>query len=400
MDALEPDRRYYYAVEAGGELDTLRIGQFRTPPEGPFSFTIGAGGCAITGSDRPVFDVIRRQNPLFFLHVGDMHYEDVVSTEPEAYREAWREVLRSRSQAALYRSTPIAYTWDDHDFGPNNSDRYAPGQEAARRAYREMIPHYPLAAGTQNAPIHQAFSVGRVRFILTDLRSSREQARAWDPNPSMMGERQKDWFKQQLLAAKARGELIAWVSAVPWISRPNPESDTWGGFAEERREIADFLKEHEISNIVILAGDAHMVAMDDGSNSDYATGGGAPIPVLQSAPLDQAGSRKGGPYSEGAIPGPTVFPPHDGQFTLMHVDDDGGDELCVRWNSYRTKWDRPSTRPIMEMETCFAMEPYVAEEPDFLRLPEIVMPVIEFIEDLFPSRGLEEVEPGAANGGR
>jgi len=402
FDALTPDRHYYYAVEVGGALDTLRIGQFRTPPVGPFSFTIAMGACAMTGSSRPVFDVIRRQNPLFFLHLGDMHYENIDAADPEVYREAWRGVLRSRSQSALYRSTPIAYTWDDHDFGPNNSDRLSPGRSAARQAYREMIPHYPLAAGAGDAPIHQAFSIGRVRFILTDLRSSRTPVRSWQQNPSMMGERQKDWFKQQLLAAKQRGELIAWVNVVPWSSRPHPESDSWGGYAAARREIADFLKEHAITNLVIISGDAHMVAMDDGTNSDYATGGGAPIPVLQSAPLDQAGSRKGGPYSEGAIPGQTVFPPHDGQFTLMTVEDEGGEEVCVRWDSYRTKWDSPSTRPIMEMETCFAMEPYRADiaSPEFPDLPEITFPILELLEILFPDAEQREAATPGTDGDR
>ena len=192
----------------------------------------------------------------------------------------------------------------------------------------------------------------------------------------MMGGRQKDWFKQELLRGKKDGDLIVWVSSVPWIYKENPESDSWGGFAEEREEIANFLKKNEIENIVILGGDAHMVAYDDGSNSDYATGGGTPIPVVQSAPLDQAGSRKGGPYSEGMYPGRSVFPPHDGQFTLMEVTDDGGDELCIDWSSYRTKWQRPSTRRIVEMSRCFAMEPVEttatapATAPASTRLPD------------------------------
>ena len=42
-----------------------------------------------------------------------------------------------------------------------------------------------------------------------------------------------------------------------------------------------------------------MVAYDDGSNTDYAEGGGAGIPLMHSAPLHQVGSYKGGPYSEG-----------------------------------------------------------------------------------------------------
>ena len=148
IGGLEPEATYRYAVEVGGVLDTLRAGSFRTPAEGPFSYSVVLGGCAITGSDRPVFDVIRRQEPLFFLAVGDFHYEDIDDDDPEVYRQAYREVLDSGPQAALYRSTPLAYMWDDHDYGPNNSDRFAPGRSAARRAYQQMIPHYPLVAGS------------------------------------------------------------------------------------------------------------------------------------------------------------------------------------------------------------------------------------------------------------
>jgi hypothetical protein len=45
--------------------------------------------------------------------------------------------------------------------------------------------------------------------------------------------------------------------------------------------------------------DSHMLAADDGSHSDYATGGGAPLPVMCAAPLDQEPSLKGGYYSQG-----------------------------------------------------------------------------------------------------
>ena len=364
IEALEPDTEYRYAVEVAGALDTLRVGRFRTPQEGPFSFRLIAAGCAQTGSDRPVFDVIRRQAPLFYLALGDFHYENIDSDDPEVYRQAWREVAESPPQAALYRSTPLAYIWDDHDFGPNNSDRMAPGREAARLAYQEMIPHYPLVAGQGNVPIFQSFSIGRLRFILTDLRSSRLPGRrAFGRTPTMMGARQKDWFKQELVRAKEAGEVIVWVSSVPWIYPESESSDSWGGYYEEREEIANFIKEHAIDDIVILGGDAHMVAMDDGTNSDYATGGGAPIPVIQSAPLDQAGSSKGGPYSEGEFPGPTVFPPHPGQWTMMDVEDDGSDTVCMSWRAYRTRWDRPSSRPLVDMSRCFDVPAYQPPEP-------------------------------------
>jgi hypothetical protein len=55
-----------------------------------------------------------------------------------------------------------------------------------------------------------------------------------------------------------------------------------------------------------------MVAIDDGTHSGYADDGGPAFPVLHAAALDRPGHTKGGPYSEGAIPG-------GGQFGLVEV---------------------------------------------------------------------------------
>jgi hypothetical protein len=77
------------------------------------------------------------------------------------------------------------------------------------------------------------------------------------------------------------------------------DEDHWSVFATERREIADCVRSNHISGVCILHGDSHMLAAEDGSNSDYATGGGAPIPVMCAAPLDQEPSLKRGPYSQG-----------------------------------------------------------------------------------------------------
>src|SRR5690606_6078407 len=91
----------------------------------------------------------------------------------------------------------------------------------------------------------------------------------------------------------------------------------------------------------MLSGDAHMVAIDDGSHTDYRTpapdgtaarggeagldaagAGGAGFPLLHAAALDRPGSVKGGPYSEGAYPGP-------GQFGTLTVRDEGGPTVQV-----------------------------------------------------------------------
>jgi hypothetical protein len=70
-----------------------------------------------------------------------------------------------------------------------------------------------------------------------------------------------------------------------------------------------------------------MIAADDGSNADYATGGGAPIPVMCGGPLDQDPSLKGGPYSQG------VYKMSKGEsgFGFIRVNDHG-DRIDVTYS--------------------------------------------------------------------
>ena len=368
LDGLTPDVRYRYAFEVGA--DTVRGAAFRTPADGPFSFEVGLGACAVTGSESPVFDAIRAAEPLFFLHLGDMHYENIAVASRALFRRALGRVLRSRRQAALYRSTAVAYVWDDHDFGPNDADRTSPGREAARRTYQEMVPHYPLGAGSGDVPIFQAFTIGRVRFILTDLRSERDPRGFGDAaERTMLGAEQKAWFKRELLAANGRYPVIAWVSTVPWIAPPSDGADHWGGYAAERREIADFVRDNAVRGLVILAGDAHMIAADDGTHSDYAAGGGAPIPVVHAAPLDQQESTKGGPYTIGPFTNGSFLPPHDGQWVLMRVRDDGGAEVCLDWSGYRVGRRTGASETLFAWGRCFAADASRRALPDSPGVP-------------------------------
>jgi hypothetical protein len=66
----------------------------------------------------------------------------------------------------------------------------------------------------------------------------------------------------------------------------------------------------------MVSGDAHMLAIDDGSNNRFSTSGAAGFPVFQAAPLDRPASVKGGPYSEGVSARP-------GQYGLIDIADDG-----------------------------------------------------------------------------
>ncbi len=390
LERLAPDTQYYYAIEIDGRLERGKQARFRTFPEAPKSFSFAFASCARTASTSDVFDAIRENNPLFYMNIGDFHYLDLTNSSIDKFRQAYDLVLSSPQQAKLYRSTAFFYMWDDHDYGGNNANKKSLSQEAVRRAYREYVPHYPLAAGEGAEPIYQSFNVGRTKFIVTDLRSERDSVtNKDDAAKSMMGARQKQWFKQELLAANGKFPVIFWISTVPWLgevgtnyyrvttndwgflhhttltnspsNRTNRDAgrggrgpgsgrgagtrggggrggaqtnapaigdqDHWSVFSTERREICDFIKSNHIQGVAILHGDSHMLAADDGSNGDFATGGGVRIPVMCGGPLDQNPSLKGGPYSQGVY----RVRNREGGFGFVTVTD-LGDEIEVKYS--------------------------------------------------------------------
>lgn len=308
---LQPGTRYRYAIEVDGKLDTARVGRLTTFPEGPASLTIAVSSCARTGSNGRVFDAIARSAPDLYVITGDFHYQNIERNEIRLYQGAYDAQLQQPAQTALYANAPIAYVWDDHDFGPNDAVAATPSAPAARSAYEMFVPHYPLSGRT----IHQAFTMGTVRFVVTDTRSARDPAAG-----TMLGHEQLDWLLTELLDASRSHALVLWVNPTPWIS--DSGADTWAGYADERRRISDFIAAHDIDNLVMLSGDAHMVAIDDGSNNVFSSQREPSFPVFHAAPLDRPGSEKGGPYSHGVAIG-------SGQYGLLMIDDDGGDSVEV-----------------------------------------------------------------------
>lgn len=322
VDGLEPDTDYYYGLELDGELYTGRTGHFRTFPEGPASFTFAAASCARTGSSGMVFDTIRRAEPLFFVNHGDWFYADIADDRPDLFRKQYDAVLNAPAQATMYASTPFVYVWDDHDYGGNDADGSSASRPAVMEVYRQYMPHYPLRS--EDSPVFQAFTVGDVRFVVTDPRSARDP----DAQPrEMLGAEQRDWLFSELAAADDYG-LVVWIQGAPWVGEADPTSDTWAGYAEERAVIADKIAELDVDNLLMVSGDAHMLAYDDGTHTDYSASGNASFPLLHAATLDRKGGIKGGPYTEEPHPG-------GGQFGLVHIDDDGRTvEVTVEGRNY------------------------------------------------------------------
>jgi phosphodiesterase/alkaline phosphatase D-like protein len=323
VTGLQPNQQYYYAIATAGTIASSVIGKLKTWDESTLNFTFALGSCVdnrltIT-TDPAVFDTIRAQNPLFFLHMGDLHYND--GAQETISEDGWQNCVddlmsKSPRQRQFYRELPVIYMWDDHDSGPSDGGKAFTRTVDVQRGFRRVVPHYPTVLGADVGPVAFTFAVGRCLFIVTDLRSENSAPTDVDnADKSHLGERQKAWFKQQLLYAKDNYPVIFWVNTIPWVGAFFRAVDNWAGYITERQEIADFITANGIQGVFILSGDMHAVAVDDGTNSV------GRFPCFQAAPLYRDTSVKGGPYTTG--PFPPTGSGYRSQYGLITVADDG-----------------------------------------------------------------------------
>jgi hypothetical protein len=113
----------------------------------------------------------------------------------------------------------------------------------------------------------------------------------------------------------------------------------------------NFWRDSAIANILILSGDAHMLAIDNGTNNHYETDTINPhqYPIFQAAALNRGGSVKGGIFSEGTYPNPTY---NTGQFGIIDVIDTGGDSICLELKGYRTDSVGMNTNVVVSYNFC------------------------------------------------
>lgn len=298
VTGLDADTRYWYVVDAGG-LNVSYKGTFRTHPGPvgePASYIFGAAGDAgLTGagdashitnavSNNPVFDTMRIQGRAeewaWFSHLGDLHYRNIAANTPALYRAAYDDNFNynlgfnpAARQGMFLREFGVTYVWDDHDFGPNNSDRTAAGRPAAQQVYRECVPHYPLpdAAG-----IHQSWQVGRVLYIASDVRSFRDpNSDAQSPTKTMLGSAQKAWMENLLSTTSA--EALVWQTPSRWLA-DGAGTDTWNSFLHERAEMIQMFGDTGwLDRMIQLTADMHSLSMCSGPGNPH---GGFPIYML------------------------------------------------------------------------------------------------------------------------
>ena len=267
---LQPKTRYLYRAvltdpSASHRWNHSPVGRFTTAPwpQAPeeVRFAFSADFHHAVPDHLALLERVAARQPDFFLSLGDFPYSDSspAAVSVEAYREKHQTIRSIDHVRRFLGQVPIFAVWDDHEVrndwsGSTPRDRVAMGT----RVWKEWFGHRPVpgAAGA----IYRSFRWGReLEVFLLDTRFHRDRNSAADgPGKSMLGQEQKRWLLAGLSHSQATFKAI--ISSVP-LRFGTTGNDHWRGFAHERGEIFDHIRNNGIGGVFFLSGDQHWAAV-------------------------------------------------------------------------------------------------------------------------------------------
>jgi alkaline phosphatase D len=257
VGGLEPGARYAYEVRHGDRTifaDPSAAFVTLPPQTAPVVLRLAVGSCAREEEgDRTVWRRMASLEPHAVVLLGDTPYID--STDLAVQRRRYGEFAAVEELTALLRGRPLYATWDDHDFGRNDTNGLLAGKENARQAFIEYHGNPSYGDGTEG--IYTSFRMGGIEVFLLDTRwfAGTGPSPVAD-GPTMLGARQWEWLRDGLRASDAPFKLLA--SGLIWNGAVRPgKPDHWDTYPGERAALMRFLGEERISGVVLAGGDIH-----------------------------------------------------------------------------------------------------------------------------------------------
>jgi alkaline phosphatase D len=214
------------------------------------------------GQDPKILETMGNTPSDFMLWTGDNLYlreADYSSEAGIAYRYSYNF---KTPQMQKLRATRANYaTWDDHDFGPNDSDASYELKENALETFKKYWGNKSFGE-TDNIGVYNKFRWSDCDFLLMDDRYHRSADDMPDsiggkPNQNKVfyGRKQMDWLKNSLISSNATFKFI--ISGGQMLNPMAKDKECFMAYPAEWQELMDFITQNKIKGIILLTGDRH-----------------------------------------------------------------------------------------------------------------------------------------------
>lgn len=255
---LDANTRYLYRItDEDTPLFDDQVFSFKTGPTPGVhaKVALGFGSCVDQNGRFPeLWKQVERSGAEGMVLLGDTPYIDSTITLHQRIKH--RQFLSHEGAAYLTRQIPFWGTWDDHDFGANDSDGQLHNRKNARQVFMQYraLTHY----GENGDGIYNSFRRGPIEVFLLDLRyfSDTESSFADSNEPTLLGRQQWEWLKKKLKQSDATFKILA--GGMTWASKQRGlDADDWASYSYESEAIIDFIGQERITGVVLVGGDIH-----------------------------------------------------------------------------------------------------------------------------------------------
>jgi alkaline phosphatase D len=306
---------------------------------------IAFGSCAKQDQPQPIWDAVVETQPQLLLFLGDNIYAD--TKDMDVMRAKYRLLGDQPGYRKLKATCPVLATWDDHDFGADDSGANYPLRRESQQVFLDFFEAPADDARRTREGVYSARVFGpegkRVQAILLDTRYFRSPLKTGyqagepgegrrgrylpqdDRSTTILGDAQWRWLEEQL---RTPAELRVIASSIQVIANDHAW-EAWGNFPHERERLLKLVRDTRAGGVLFLSGDRHLAEISRIA-AGSPEGVGYDLYDVTSSSLNapsgnktKAGTRFGNEINTHAV-GRTYF---DVNFGSIHVDWDQPDPV-------------------------------------------------------------------------
>lgn len=278
LDQLEPGKKYNYTVFINNKkvelsyetsFSSKKLWQWR---EDAPDFTVALGSCTYINEpelDRPgkgygssysIFESINSKNPDIMIWGGDNIY--LREADWDSKTGILHRYTHSRSikeMQPLLAKTQNFAIWDDHDFGPNDSDRSFYNKNLSLEAFKDFWANKSYGTNPeQNQGNYSTFNWGDAQFFLLDDRFFKSPNDRKTGTRTILGDQQLEWLIDALSSSSASFKII-YIGGQVITSATRFEN--YATYPEEKEKLLKEIEVNKIKGVLFLSGDRHFTEL-------------------------------------------------------------------------------------------------------------------------------------------
>ena len=266
LDAVEPGKHYNYRIELNGKLQTP-LNTFATPTNfqgrtPPPDLRIALGGAhyvAEDGFEPPyqtlgggyrIFSTILEADPDLMIWTGNTAH--LRASDWSSQSGTLKRFSKARSVAELQpllASIPHYATWSNSDYSTSNAGHHYSFRQNVEKCFNAFWPR-PVEI-TPLEGIATRFRRSDVDFFMLDVRSYRDDIPTSDRLPQILGHKQIEWLRQEILRSTATFKII--IAGAP-ILNPADNRNNLSHASREQTKLLQLLRNERISGVFFISG--------------------------------------------------------------------------------------------------------------------------------------------------